>query len=52
VPPLGAERVVRALIDCSINRIETGRFEVKWKVSKEELITQRPPRFDFTRENV
>lgn len=40
------------MIDCYISRIEGGRFEVKKKVSKEELIAQLPPRVNFTKEKL
>jgi branched-chain amino acid transport system substrate-binding protein len=51
--PQGA-KTIRAqdhsgMIDCYISRIENGRFEVKKRVPKEELITHLPPRFDFTK---
>ncbi|MFZ5555657.1 MAG: ABC transporter substrate-binding protein [Pseudomonadota bacterium] len=51
------EKLLRAqdhsgMIDCYISRVENGRFEVKKKVTKEELMAQLPPRFDFTKQKV
>lgn len=40
------------MIDCYISRVENGRFEVKKRVPREELIAQLPPRFDFTKEKL
>lgn len=37
------------MIDCYISRIENGQFEVKKKVTKEELTALLPPRYDFTK---
>lgn len=51
------EKLLRAqdhsgMIDCYISRVENGKFEVKKKVTKEELMAQLPPRFDFTKQKV
>jgi len=37
------------LVDCYISRVESGKLEVKKKVTKEELVKVLPPRFDFTK---
>jgi branched-chain amino acid transport system substrate-binding protein len=40
------------LIDCYVSRIEKGRFEVKKRVSKEELAKQLPVRHDLSSQRV
>lgn len=37
------------VVDCYISRVESGKLEVKKKVTKEELIKVFPPRFDFSK---
>lgn len=38
------------IIDCYISRIENNEFQVKKKITKEEMAKALPPRFDFTKE--
>lgn len=54
--PQGA-KVIRkedhsGIIDCYISRVEKGRFEVKKKVTKEELAARMPVRFDLSKQPV
>lgn len=48
------DKILRAedhsgMIDCYISRVENGRFELKQRVSKEDLMSHLPPRYDFTK---
>jgi branched-chain amino acid transport system substrate-binding protein len=38
------------MIDCYISRIENDEFHVKKKVTKEEMASMMPPRFDFSKQ--
>jgi branched-chain amino acid transport system substrate-binding protein len=38
------------VMDCYISRIENNELHVKKKVTKEELVTHLPPRFDFSKQ--
>lgn len=37
------------MIDCYISRVESGKFEVKKRISKEELTAVLPPRIDLSK---
>lgn len=54
--PQGAKMIRRedhaGMIDCYISRVENGKFEVKKKVTKEELTAQLPTRVDFSKQSV
>ena len=54
--PQGAKTIRRedhsGMIDCYISRVENGRWEVKKKVSKEELMAQLPTRVDFSKQDI
>jgi branched-chain amino acid transport system substrate-binding protein len=40
------------MIDCYISRVESDELHVKKKVTKEELATHLPPRFDLSKQSV
>lgn len=52
--PQGAKIIRRedhsGMIDCYISKVENGRFEVKKKITKEDLMAQLPIRVDFSKQ--
>ncbi|WP_346907448.1 ABC transporter substrate-binding protein [uncultured Roseibium sp.] len=40
------------MIDCYISQVQDGKFQMKKRISKEDLMAKLPPRYDFTTEKL